>query len=209
MDAFGLLLPRYEVLLSAIPDESRMRYNIAPSAQSPIFHLSDCRAHCEMMQWGFQPHWAKKGWINARSETVFESRAFKAAARHCRCLVPATGWYEWQPGTPKQPWHFHYEDGRVFMFAGIFSNRAQSPNEDFTYAILTRSPDALCTPVHNRMPVVLTKDQLEAWVSPDTPEDVLEEILVPSDIPGLETYPVSTYVNKPENRDSQCIARMR
>ena len=103
----------------------RQNFNTAPTQDAPVVFINDDGVReLRMFRWGFQPHWAKRAWINARSETLFESRAFAPAAKRRRCLVPAIGWYEWQGSkAPKQPYVFHVDGFRPFAFAGIWTAR--------------------------------------------------------------------------------------
>ncbi len=158
-----------------------------------------------LFTWGFQPGWSKRAWINARSETAFESRAFAPAARKRRCLVAASGWYEWQgPKAPKQPYVFHLDGFRPFAFAGIWTARETDEGWAGSFAILTRPATDKLEWIHGRMPVVLDPEHYEAWIAPETSEAMAREIA--SDAFGeIETYAVSTYVNKPANNDAECI----
>ena len=118
------------------PTGYRQSYNFAPSQLAPVILPGDDNALAlDLLIWGFQPHWAKRAWINARSETVFTSRAFAPAAKRHRCLVPAVGWYEWQGAeAPRQPWLFHLDGFRPFAFAGIWTSGTAEKPANFAIA---------------------------------------------------------------------------
>ena len=189
----------------AAPVDFVQSYNVAPSQTVPVIrHARTGERIADTMVWGFRPDWAKRAWINARSETVFESRAFERAALRQRCLVPAMGWYEWQGAkAPKQPYVFHLNGFVPFAFAGIWTARRNDADWVRSFAILTRPALAAIRNIHDRMPVVLDPDAYEAWLGTDV--DVARQALAaPLDV--VQTYPVSAHVNKPQNDDAQCIA---
>lgn len=187
------------------PRGYRQSYNFAPSQAAPVL-LPQAGGgwSLELLTWGFQPHWAKRAWINARSETVFTSRAFAAAAKRHRCLVPAVGWYEWQGASPpRQPWLFHLGGFRPFAFAGICSPPAETENGNF--AILTTEAKGGLAAIHSRMPVVLDASDQSRWVAEDLSPDEAMAVIA-GHVVDFETYKVSPYVNKPANNDAACIA---
>jgi putative SOS response-associated peptidase YedK len=186
------------------PAGYRQSYNLAPSQLAPV--LSPIPAGgmaLEMLVWGFKPHWAKRGWINARTETVFTSRAFAPAARRNRCLVPAIGWYEWQgEKAPRQPWLFHLDGFRAFAFAGI---RTQGGDEEpASFAILTTRAAEGLEQIHGRMPLVLDPADHARWLDAECPPDEAAGLLS-RHASSFEFYKVSPYVNKPEHNDASCI----
>lgn len=183
-------------------------YNVAPTQLAPVIRRNeDGELHLDMLTWGFQPDWAKRSWINARSETAFTSRAFGSACEKRRCLVPATGWYEWKGAkAPKQPYVFHLGDFRPFAFAGLWTARETLEGWLRNFAILTRNAAGAARDVHGRMPVVLRPRDYAAWTDPFLGiQDA--RALLSEDIEPLHLYPVSTYVNKPENTGPRCVER--
>lgn len=182
----------------------RQIFNLAPSQLAPIIrHDKEGRTELASFRWGFQPTWAKRSWINARSETVFETRAFQSAARKRRCLVPTIGWYEWQGAkAPKQPYCFHLDGFRPFAFAGIWTARKIDGGWNHNFAILTGPAAPYLEHIHDRMPVLINPKCYEAWLSPATenPAALITEPYAP-----VSTYAVSTLVNKPENNGPECI----
>jgi len=187
------------------PTAYRQTYNLAPSQTAPVLLPAEGGGlRLELLVWGFQPSWAKRAWINARSETVFSSRAFAPAARKRRCLVPALGWYEWQgESPPRQPWIFHLDGFRPFAFAGIFCPAGAESQGNF--AILTTEAAKGLAHIHGRMPVALGEREQKRWIDPTLGEaDALE--LIGSSRADFSTYKVSPHVNKPANIDARCIA---
>lgn len=198
------------------PDGYLNSFNLAPSQQAPVIRIAaDGSRKAELIVWGFQPAWAKRAWINARSETVFTTSAFAQSARAQRCLVAAAGWYEWQGDTtPKQPYVlFRDIDGQhapdhpfePVSLAGIWTSALHAGEQRPTFAILTRAATSALASVHDRMPAVLDPAHYDAWLAADTPRSDLELILKAHG-PAIATRRVSTYVNKPAHNDARCIA---
>jgi len=194
------------------------RYNIAPSQNVGIIRQDPSRPRREFSQvrWGLIPYWAKEASIgnkmtNARSETVADRPAFREAFKNRRCLVPADGFYEWaRTGKAKQPYHFGMQDDSLFAFAGIWDRwKDGSGNPVETCSILTTTPNSLLAAVHDRMPVILERDDYELWLDPGFKEiDALSEMLKPFDPALMKSYPVSTRVNAPKNDDPECAAEI-
>jgi len=163
-------------------------YNIAPSQTIPIIR-PDGRGGREFapVRWGLVPQWARDPsvgarMINARAETLREKPAFRAAFKRRRCVVPASGWYEWQATAQgKQPWYFHPRDGAPLAFAGLWERRddpATGPLE--TATIITVEANPALAAIHDRMPALLDADGVARWLDPnlETPEP-LQELLHP------------------------------
>ncbi len=182
-------------------------YNIAPSTVRPVirFAKSEGANVVDMLVWGFRPAWAKRSYINARAETLFTSGAFKESATKRRCLVIATGWYEWQAtgAKQKQPYFIHAD--RPFAFAGIWTARKIGEAWEKSYAIVTAPASAMLERIHDRMPLVLHPRHYAAWINGSTPSP--QALMQPFDGGGLEAYPVSTLVNDPKNDAPALIER--
>ena len=181
-------------------------YNVAPSLSVPVVRFSKRSGEnvIDRLTWGFQPQWAKRSWINARSDTLFESTAFREAAKKRRCLIPATGWYEWQEtgGKRKQPYYLHLDD--VFAFAGVWTARKLNESDwQTTFAIITTDAGGVAAQIHDRMPLVMNAQDYAAWLNPLTAEPAA--LLSPFDAARLEAHPVSTVVNDPKNDTPACI----
>lgn len=191
------------------------RYNVAPT--QPVLAVRTAGPHAQkeltFFRWGLVPSWAqdlKMGarMINARSETVAEKPAFRAAFKRRRCLIPADGFYEWQKQNGrKQPMFIHLTDQRPFAFAGLWETW-QSPDggELETCTILTTTPNELMEPIHNRMPVILSPEDYDEWLHPGTSPQTGLHLLRPFPAGQMAAYPVSPHVNSPANDDPACIA---
>ncbi|MDE2234560.1 MAG: SOS response-associated peptidase [Gammaproteobacteria bacterium] len=183
------------------------RYNIAPQQQAPVLRMLDGNPSFGELRWGFQPSWLKdrnKAQINARAETLFSKPMFKRSALQRRCLVLASGWYEWrQEQRGKQPYLFHLEADPLFAFAGIWTS-GQADDGD-NYAIITTEANPQAAKIHKRMPVVLTESGCQEWLEEGRDARSLAVLLRPYPANDLCTYPVSTYVNSPRHTDQACI----
>ena len=192
-------------------------FNVAPTQSAPVVidvdgdpqKVTDRERSVVLMTWGFQPYWSKRGWINARAETVFENRAFASAAKRQRCLVIAAGWYEWTGSkAPKQPYLFARTGGRSFAFAGIWTTRTVDGQKIATYAILTTAANDLSAPIHDRMPLIVDPLAYDAWLRPDSEPQDYEAVLEHPDDGPLEVYPVSKAVNSQKNDSPECMRRI-
>lgn len=147
--------------------------------------------------------------INARSETAATLPAFRDAMKSRRCLISADGFYEWQKnGKTKQPYCFEVNDGSLFAFAGLW-DRWKDPNGEWikSCSILTTTPNALTSTVHDRMPVILDPDSYDLWLDPGMSNvNEVSELLKPFDARLMRSYPVSTRINRVTNDDAECSA---
>jgi putative SOS response-associated peptidase YedK len=195
-------------------DDWNSRYNIAPTQPIPVIrqHPKEPIRQLSLMKWGLIPSWAKDmsgaaRMINARSETAHTLPAFREAMKLRRCLVPADGFYEWaRKGSSKQPYCFEVGDGGLFAFAGLW-DRWKSPSGEWvkSCSILTTTPNAVTSAIHDRMPVILGKDDYDVWLDPGmTNVQVISEMLRPCDARLMRCYPVSTRINHVANDDEEC-----
>ena len=194
------------------------RYNIAPTQPVPVIR-HDPRQPMRtrsLLRWGLIPSWSKDAsgaarMINARSETAATLPAFRDALKSRRCLVPADGFYEWQrTGKAKQPYCFEVNDGTLFAFAGIW-DRWPNPTGAWieTCSIFTTTPNAVTSPVHDRMPVILDPDSYDLWLDPGFKDAVaVSDLLKPFDARLMRCFPVSARVNQVANDDQECSARV-
>ncbi|KPV53102.1 hypothetical protein SE17_11560 [Kouleothrix aurantiaca] len=189
-------------------------YNVAPTQTMPVV-VRNSPNHLEFMRWGLIPSWAKD-WkigykmINARAETVAEKPAYRKAFASQRCLVPASGFYEWRKTDDgKIPHYIHLKSGELFAFAGLYDVwHDEQGREVHTYTIITTEPNALMYEIHDRMPVILKRQDEEIWVDPAVKDrERLEALLVPYSSDEMEAYPVSPRVNSPRNNDTTLTER--
>ncbi|MCH9674683.1 MAG: SOS response-associated peptidase [Gammaproteobacteria bacterium] len=197
---------------NAIGHAQLTSYNIAPTQPVLAIRKTDAeRAYCTL-RWGLIPSWAKDlkigaRLINARGETVADKPAFRTAFRRRRCLLPASGFFEWKKvGKLRQPYYFRMADQAPFCFAGLWE-RWQSPDgETFESAsIITTHANEVVKAVHHRMPVILDPKNYELWLSEDSGPADLNELLAPFPDSAMIGDPVSTHVNKVQNNDASCI----
>jgi putative SOS response-associated peptidase YedK len=190
------------------------RYNIAPTQPVPVIrqHPKEPTRKLSLVRWGLIPSWAKDAsgaarMINARSETVSTQPAFRDAFKLRRCLIPADGFYEWKrTGKTKQPFCFEVNNGELFAFAGIWE-RWKNPSGEWikTCSILTTTPNAVTSPIHDRMPVILNPDDYELWLDPGMQDlRAATDLLKPVDARLMRCYAVSTRVNQVANDDEEC-----
>ncbi len=191
----------------AHPPDLRPRYNIAPTQQVPVVRIDSAgRRELVQLRWGLIPRWAKdpsigSRMINARAETVADKAAFRIPYARHRCLLPASGFYEWQAlPAHKQPVHIGMADGRPFAMAGLYE-RWRSPDDqviDTCTIVTTRASDAL-RPIHERMPVIIAEAAHARWLDVANPD--VADLLEPWSGEPLLAYPVSTRVNAVANDD--------
>lgn len=191
------------------------RYNIAPTQPVAAVRLSPDAGKRELtfFQWGLVPSWSKDAQIgsrliNARAETVTEKPSFRTAFKRRRCLIPASGFYEWQrQGNRKQPMYVQAREGVVFALAGLWESwHGADGSELESCTILTTEPNELMRDIHNRMPVIIEPADYSMWLDPGpNPEDALH-LLRPYPADQMIASPISTFVNNPRNDTPECIA---
>jgi putative SOS response-associated peptidase YedK len=199
--------------LTSMPDLSP-RYNITPSQQIVVVRQQNGGDHeLTSLQWGLIPSWSKDSaigykMINARSETVHEKPSFKQAFHARRCIVPASGFYEWQKaGKEKIPHYIHLRDGGIMSLAGLWERwKTPEGKELETCTILTTAANSLVKRLHDRMPVILHRAEFDIWLDQDV-DDVnrLTELFHPYPSDQLEEYVVTKDVNSTMNDSPDCI----
>jgi len=188
-------------------------YNIAPGQNVPVVRDGSNGRELVLARWGLVPHWSKESrtrysTINARAETVAEKPVYRDSFKRRRCLIPATGFYEWKrDGEQKIPYHIQLAGGGLFAFAGLWDHW-QKQGEGFdSCSIIVTSANETVRPVHERMPVILNQAYYNAWLNPVHGNRAqLQAMLVPY-AGSIDVYPVSKRVNSPKNDDDGCIRR--
>lgn len=192
------------------------RYNIAPTQVVPIVRVRGGVRERHDARWGLVPGWAKDPaafralLFNARSETVAEKPAFRDAARRARCVLPASGFYEWRPeqAGAKQPYYVRRRDGAPLVFAGLYAERPGT-EVAFSATILTTRPNETMAELHDRMPVVLDPRDARRWLDPDTTDPAsVQDLLVPCPAEWLESYPVDRAVGRVHVDDPRLVQRV-
>ena len=189
-------------------------YNIAPTQQVLTVREHGKGREAAFMRWGLIPSWAKDPsigarMINARAETVAEKPAFRAALHRRRCLVLADGFYEWQRlsgSKAKRPMRIMLKTGEPFAFAGLWETWRDSAGERIeSCTIITTTANELLAPIHNRMPVILSKGSESFWLEGSVDD---ANLLRPYDSDAMATYEVSTLVNAASNNVPEVLARV-
>jgi putative SOS response-associated peptidase YedK len=190
------------------------RYNIAPTQPVPVIrqHPKEPVRELSLMRWGFIPSWAKDSsvaaqMINARAETASTKPAFRDSLKSRRCLIPADGFYEWaRTGKTKQPYCFEVGEGELFAFAGLWDRWKDGTGRVLeTCSILTTTPNAVTSAVHDRMPVILDPDSYDLWLDPGmTKVEAVSDLLRPCDALQMRCFPVSSRINSVVNDDEEC-----
>jgi len=207
-----IIVEHFEVLSDN--DDWSPRYNIAPTQPVPVIrqHPKEPRRVFSLMRWGLIPSWAKDmrgsvSTINARSETAATKPAFRDPLKFRRCLLPADAFYEWRRSrSAKQPFCFEVNDGELFAFAGLWDGWKDPGGQWIkSCSILTTTPNAATSRVHDRMPVILSKDDYDFWLHPGmTNVEALSDVLRPFDARLMRAYPVSSRINQVQNDDEEC-----
>jgi putative SOS response-associated peptidase YedK len=187
------------------------RYNIAPGQDVLIITN---RKEMELVRWGLVPSWSKEAkfgskTINARAETITQKPAYEKPFRFQRCLIPATGFYEWMSTVEgKVPHHIRLKSGKVFGFAGLYDTwRDKSGSELRTCTIITTKANDFLNPIHDRMPVIMPEEDEKEWLNPELTDAArLRSLLRSYPSEEMEAYAVSTAVNKVENEGEGVVS---
>jgi len=217
IDAFGVIKENMAALEAYLP-----QYNIPPTSKNlkqlthaPIVRNSPQGRRIDMVMWPFIPKWAngqlikvlgKYSTINAKAENLASSKSYQHAwENNQRCLIPATGFYEWQitqQGGPKQPYHIQIKDQPIFAMAGIW----EKSGDIESFAILTTEANQLMAEIHNenkRMPVILKADQIETWLNGSMEE--AEKCISQYADDLMIAFKITTAVNNPGFNDPKCV----
>ncbi|MGA3221498.1 MAG: SOS response-associated peptidase [Acidimicrobiales bacterium] len=213
-DTLARILEIDEVEAPELP----ISWNVAPT--QPVYTVAKSAGgarRLRALRWGLVPSWAKdprvgSRLINARSETLAKRPAFRSLVRARRALVPVSGFYEWRRATPgdqagKQPFYFHRADDRPLVLAGLWDLWLDAESRPLrTCTIITTVANRTMAPVHHRMPVVVAADSWEEWLRPEPLRPSrLSELLAPAPNDLLDTYPVTTAVNKAGNDGPELV----
>jgi len=202
-------------------------WNISPTTPIPFIAATNLAGDSRQIQigrWGLIPAWAKDASrqanaINARVESIAQKPTFKSAFKSRRCLIPATGYYEWATELgkykPKQPFYISNKDKSTIAIAGIYEEwiNPQTSSPITTAAIITREVVGILKPIHHRMPVILPKSLWSSWLSnkslsPQEVDEYLKMIDLERADAGLTFWPVSDEVNNARNNGAQLAAQI-
>ncbi len=189
------------------------RYNVAPLQFVPVLRVVDGHRRIEALRWGLVPSWAGDAaiaarLINARAETVASKPSFRAAYRARRCIVPADGFYEWQPRADvKQPFYISRRDGRLLALAGLWEHWSRPPLPPLlSFTVLTTEANAWMRPLHERMPVMLADDAAcAAWLDASSAADALDALLGAAPDDALQAWEVDRAVGNARRDGAELI----
>ncbi len=208
----NIIAEHYEI--DEIFSTAEPSYNIAPGFSIPSIVYSSQKRIIKDFKWGLVPHWAKDpkiGYrmINARAETVAEKPGFKKAFSAGRCLVVASGFFEWEKKEKeKHPVYIYLKDKNLMVMAGLHEMWISGEEKILeTCTIITTTSNTLLEPIHNRMPVIIHEKDMDIWLN--TANHPVEEVLsllkpYPSD--KMNFHYVSSLVNSPKHNSPDCIA---
>ena len=192
---------------------ARSKFNIAPGTRQPVIVQGALSRELKQMQWGLVPQGTKDlkaayPIINARAESLLEKSSFVSLLKMKRCLVPASGFFEWKNEKARKiPFYMHLKDQPLFAFAGLY-DEWHDPTGILlaTYTIITTEPNALMATVHNRMPVIISPEHEEVWLAGEQPDArQLKEMLAPYPAEKMTIHPVSPLVNTPSTDDERVV----
>ena len=188
------------------------RYNAAPGTEQLVIVAEAGRRAARWHRWGLIPHWAKDAaigykTINARGENAAAKPAFRAAFRQRRCLVPASGFYEWKAEDGgKQPYLIRKKRGGLISFAGLWETWAGPEGELRTFSIITTEPNELLARIHDRMPAIVQREHYARWLDPALQDPAQIQTMIASYPAGeLEAIPVGRQINNARNEGPELI----
>lgn len=192
------------------------RYNVAPTQQVAVIRSDGDHNRLDLLKWGFVPGWSKdlsfgSHLINARSETVAEKPAFRHAIKYRRCIIPVSGFYEWDhDGDKKQPYYIQLAGHLPMCLAGLWEQwKAPDGGELETFAILTTTANRLVAPLHDRMPVILHPDTFTLWLNRNMHDpEQLQPLFRPIPADEMTAHKVPDLVNNPRFDSPACIVQV-
>jgi putative SOS response-associated peptidase YedK len=200
-------------LFDAPPVEWPPRANVAPT--QPVLACRPSPAGARELvplRWGLVPSWSRDiaagmKAINARAETVADKPTFRAAFKSRRCLIRASGYYEWKhEGKAKRPHFIHPRGGGLFAFAGLWDVWAKGCEPVESCSIITTTANEATRHLHERMPVILSPESFAAWLDPLTPPPALHELLRPCPPEWIALHPVGAGVGNVRNDGPELVA---
>ena len=188
-------------------------FNMCPTQDSPVLRLIEGTRQFDEMRWQLVPRWEKEfktkiSTINAKSETVFESRLYKSLVVRQRCIIPLSGFFFLlKEGTTKRSFKIHLKDGAIMSVAALWDTwHAGSADERRSFSILTTSANEFMREIHDRMPVILGASELDEWLDPEIHEqDAVQKLMKPCPAEWLTSSEVSTLVNSPKNNTEEVL----
>lgn len=191
-------------------------FNVTPTQLVAVIRNDGELNQLDLLKWGFVPSWSKdlsfgSHLINARSETVSEKPVFRHAIKYRRCVIPSSGFYEWDHRDgKKQPYCIQMADHSPLCFAGIWETWKAPDNSVIeTFAILTTAANKLVAPLHDRMPVILHPDSFPLWLSKNMHDpEQLQQFYLPYPAEEMNAYKVPDLINNPRFDSPACMAQV-
>lgn len=187
-------------------------YNIAPGQDVPVIIKEEKFNKVKLMKWGLTPFWVKnlnefKPFINVRKESFETKPHFYKYLKNKRCIIPSNGFYEWKKDEKRKiPYFISLLNQELFSFAGIYDIYKDKDNEIISFAIITTEPNGYIKEIHDRMPVILDKENEKIWLDNEYSDyENLIDLLKPFNENLMNIYEVSTSVNNPENNFKELI----
>jgi putative SOS response-associated peptidase YedK len=191
------------------------RENLAPTEPAPVIRnvrsSEGSGREVAVMRWWLIPYWSREpktryAMFNAKAETLTHSRAFEEPFARRRCVVPVSGFYEWEKQSGRKlPYYIRSLDDSGLLFAGVW-DRWRGPDQTIeSFAIITVPANRNLEFIHDRQPAMLSRDAVDEWLDRGTPRARLQQLLAPALPAPLAAVPVSTYVNTSKNQGPRCI----
>src|SRR5204862_3843225 len=192
------------------------RYNVAPTQAVPIVRMAEGKRQLALVRWGLIPAWVKDPRtfslvMNARGESVLDKPAFRNAMKYRRCLFPADGFYEWKrEGENRRPYFVRLKSGQPMAFAGLWESWMGPNGEEMeTAAIVTTAASRSISHIHDRMPVIVAPEAFDFWLDPNVDAEMASAVIQPAPDGLLESYPVSSAVNRVANDTPDLLDLLR
>lgn len=216
---FAQSIPLGKLNMTGLFDEVDSEYiesfNIAPSNYANVVSMKDRRRVLSLKKWGLVPSWSKDDktgirLINARGETLNEKPSFRTAFKKRRCIIPVTGFYEWRSEAGvKKPFFIRMSgegETEPMLLAGVHESWNKPDGEVLeTFTIITTSACEKLKVIHDRMPVVILREKIATWFNDNIPFNEIEKLIKPVDDDEIDLYPVSEFVNSPQNNSEKCL----
>jgi len=195
----------------------RKSYNLAPTLQLPAIRERHQTRTLSTLRWGLIPHWAKDREIarhtfNARIETLTQKPSFRDAIKSKRCIIPASGFYEWHKlDSRKQPYYIYRADGTPLAFAGLWDRwlDCETGESIESCSIVTQPAAGMMAEIHERMPAILEPEHFAVWLDPEFKEPHILQDILKAEAHDLAMYAVSGYVSNSRNDGEKCIERLQ
>lgn len=199
----------------------KANYNLSPTQQSPVVLNKDGERTIEMFRWGLVPFWApdvksasKYSLINAKGEEILEKRSYKEPFLKRRCIVPLSGFIEWKRESEKvkRPFAIRLKDTSIMSVAGVWEHWQSKESGDIvdSFSIITTEPNTFMADIHNRMPVILSREQEAQWLDQkNTDGSSLLKLLKPCPAEWLDAYEISTAINSPKNNRPEVLEPLK